>query len=154
MSNQSIKPIKSEEMANPRISNGTGWSFNYEGPVNKIDNRNCVMCNAVASKECGKTEIQHGTNGKTNCSSCQAARHGHCHNHCGILVALEEYTNTHELNEKEKVSFEIYKKTVQQYLSSMPDGKYRIELKASVDQERKDWPLFAQIKIQIDVIKQ
>jgi hypothetical protein len=77
------------------------WSFLYEGPIEKFDDRNCIMCNAVAMKACGKADQLHGNaDGKAACPSCDAAKLGHCHNHCGLSTALAKHADRHVIDER------------------------------------------------------
>ena len=70
------------------------WSFHYDGPIAATDDRFCDLCSAVVSKRCGKDASRHGSN-QAGCSSCDAAKLGRCHNHCGLEAALAGHTDIH-----------------------------------------------------------
>jgi len=153
---KSTAKFEMQEPSPPAVVNdnpGSGWSFLYEGPIKPIDNRNCELCNAASMKKCGKDDQRHGQNKPNHCSSCQAARVGHCHNHCGIDLAMAMHTQLHKLSESEVKSFEQVKLMIIGYLMTLPNGGEGKSIYAKVnnDQERPNWPLFALLNIQISV---
>jgi hypothetical protein len=96
---------------------GTGpseWAFQYDGPVSATDVGTCAMCTAASRGQCPKHETP-----ALHCSSCQAARHKHCHNHCGIARALAEHPNTHVLGTKDQATFGIVQKAITDAASAL-----------------------------------
>jgi len=72
------------------------WTFKYIGPIAKVDERDCPLCNTVARKRC----VTHSVH-TVGCSHCDAVRDGVCSSHCGIETAL----NRHNVAEADPLNF-------------------------------------------------
>lgn len=97
------------------------WSFIYEGPINKEDDRACAMCNSVATKKC----LRHPS-ATESCSSCYTARVGFCPNHCG----LDEMMQRHEVNAAFEDSFNGISVLLDEFLKHEGQGTTMVAVKA------------------------
>jgi len=128
------------------------WDFTYEGPVTKEDNRTCHMCTAVSMGKCQRDAVAHGSN-SSGCSSCFAARVGHCHNHCGLQEALEQHTAQHDIHEGHSETFTHAMDAVLTYVSSLPTADVkRVYVKAFSHQDMPD-ASFAKFSIEVVAFK-
>jgi hypothetical protein len=114
------------------------WSFMYDGPFSPTDVGTCAMCTAASRGAC---PVQGHNNQALHCSSCQAVRHGHCHNHCGVAKALAEHGNTHVLGPKDQVTFGIVSKTILDAAGALKGSN--VYVKAVATESRVSLDIFA-----------
>jgi hypothetical protein len=125
------------------------WSFTYDGPVEAEDSRLCELCNAASSKVCGKASLQHGPT-PDSCASCDAAKHGHCANHCGLAAALSKHEELHKVESQE--TFDLVSGAVVQYVEALPSDVKRIYVKAYGFKDLPD-SHYASLRLEIEVFK-
>lgn len=65
------------------------FGFQYSGPREPADDRECVTCNARTTKKCPT----HGTGYAEGCSHCKSAKGAPCQGHWGLKAALDEYAS-------------------------------------------------------------
>ena len=111
------------------------WSYNYDGPIEKLDDPACDMCIAVRAGKCLKNATAHGAAGCTPaCSTGQAARLGFCHNHHGIASSLEAHPTDHKIADAHRPTFDAATRAILDTVAALPKDTKRIVVKSEARQ--------------------
>ena len=130
------------------------WAFHYDGPIAPADDRSCAMCNAAATKKCSKDSAAHGPTPGA-CTTCQAARHGHCHHHCGVGTALIEHTGVagHKIHDEHQAAWDDTKEAILKRCATLSKlGVSRVYVRAHANQDQVDMP-FSAVHLEIVAYK-
>lgn len=97
-----------------------GYSFIYNGPKSKVEDRDCTLCATVARQQCliaGEDGLVHSSP-VVGCSHCDAVASGICPSHCGIDLAVSHAKD---------VPSEV-KSFVAAHCSSLPESQLNVHV--------------------------